>query len=86
MKKYITFAVSFILLFTLFQVLSGILLTLTYTPNMEEAWNMNAILTHETIIKSSHNPILLTFITAFLSASIAYFISEKIKNTNNQRY
>lgn len=83
MKKYAIFAISFILLFTLFQVLSGMLLTFTYTPDIEEAWNMSANLPQETMIKSSHNPFLLTLFIAFLSASIAYFIPKKIANTSN---
>lgn len=77
MKKYIIFAISFILLFSLFQVLSGLVLTLTYTPDMEEAWNMSAGLPQESVIKGSSSPFFLTLLLAFLSATIAYVIPKK---------
>lgn len=77
MKKYITFIVSFILLFLILQVMSGMLLTLTYTPDIAEAWNVTAQLSQETVIKSHHNSFLLMFLSAILSASFAYFISKK---------
>ncbi len=80
MKRYITFIVSFILLFLLFQVMSGMLLTLAYTPDVEEAWNATANLAQVTVIKSSYHPFLLMFLPAILSASLAYFISNKISS------
>lgn len=78
MKKYLIFAVSFLLLFFIFQVLSGMLLTYMYTPNVEEAWKASANLSQEVIIKSSHSPFLLTIVIGLLSASVAYFLSGKI--------
>lgn len=78
MKKYLIFAVSFMLLFLVLQVLSGMLLTFTYTPDVEEAWKASTNLSQEVMIKSSHSPLLLTTVIAFLSASIAYFISGKV--------
>lgn len=80
MKKYIIFAVSFILLFFSFQFLSGMFLTLTYTPDIAEAWNLAANLSQEVVIRNNHSPFLLTLFIAFLSATIAYFISKKIRN------
>ena len=80
MKKYIAFIVSFILLFLILQVMSGMLLTLTYTPDIAEAWNVSAKLSQETVIKGSHHPFLLIFISAILSASFAYFISKKVSS------
>jgi quinol-cytochrome oxidoreductase complex cytochrome b subunit len=85
MKKHIIFAISFILLFSSFQVLSGIILTLTYTPDIAEAWNMSGNLPQEIVIKGSHNPFLLTLFLAFISATIAYFTlreTTKCKRTN----
>ncbi|HLR68231.1 hypothetical protein [Virgibacillus alimentarius] len=78
MKRYFIFAISFILLFLLFQVLSGMLLTFTYTPDVDDAWNMSANLSQEVIIKSSQSSFLLLLFIAFLSATIAYFISKKM--------
>ncbi|KMY31849.1 hypothetical protein ACZ11_06575 [Lysinibacillus xylanilyticus] len=83
MKKYIIFAISFILLFSIFQVLSGMFLTLMYTPNVEEAWNMSGSLSKEVVITSSYSSFLPTLLIAFLSATIAYFIPKKITNNNN---
>lgn len=82
MKRYFIFAISFILLFTLFQVLSGVLLTFAYTPDIEGAWNMSANLPQETVIKSSHSSFLVTLLVAFISATIAYYIPKKVTNKN----
>lgn len=87
-KKYIIFAVSFILLFSVFfglsQILAGMFLTSIYTPDVGEAWSMSANLPQEIIIQSSQNPFILTLIVAFLSATIAYFIPRKfLSKTRN---
>lgn len=88
MKKYIVFAVSFILLFSLFilsaQVLSGMFLTPTYVPDINEAWNASAVLPQQTEIFSSSNPFSLTLLLALLSSTFAYFISQKFpKHVHN---
>ncbi|WP_010531420.1 hypothetical protein [Lentibacillus jeotgali] len=77
MKKFIIFALSFIVLFVLFQILSGLILTYVYTPDIEEAWNLSAALSRETEINSSSSSFLITFFIALLSATIAYFIPKK---------
>lgn len=82
MKRYFIFSISFILLFTLFQVLSGVFLTFAYTPDIEEAWNSSANLPQEVVIKSGHSPFLLTLLVAFISATIAYYIPKKVTNKN----
>jgi len=88
-KKYIIFAISFILLFSLFQflfqVLSGTLFTFMYTPDIEEAWNSSANLSQEVVIKSNHSPFLLTLFFAFLSATVAYFIPKKFMKNNGNK-
>lgn len=84
MKKYIIFAVSFLVLFVAFQVLAGMFLTVTYTPDVNEAWKMSSSLPQETIIAATHNPFLFSLIIAFLSASIAYFIPKKLGNARQQ--
>lgn len=87
MKKYVIFAVSFILLFTLFfglsQIIAGMLLTTVYTPDVEEVWSMSASLPQEIAIQSSQSPFILTLIVAFISATIAYFIPRKFFNKTN---
>lgn len=81
MKKHIVFLVGFILLSSLlilsFQVLSGIFLTSTYTPDIDEAWKTSANLSQEVEIFSSGSSFLFTLITVSLSAIVAYFISHK---------
>lgn len=78
MKKYLVFAGSFLLLFSAFQILSGLFITYMYTPDMQGAWSLGAILPEEAVI-SSNGPFFLTFLTAFLCASIAYLIANKMK-------
>ena len=81
MKKHIVFLVGFILLsslFTLlFQVLSGVFLTSTYTPDISEAWKASANLSQEVAIFSTGSSFLFTLLSVSLSAVVAYFISEK---------
>jgi len=77
MKKYIIFLVNFILLFSLTQILSGMLLTATYTPDISEAWKMSTNLPQEVVfVKSSTIPILIITV---LSASLAYLIPNLMK-------
>ncbi|RKQ30396.1 hypothetical protein [Oceanobacillus halophilus] len=78
MKKYIIFAISFLLLLSLFQVISGWFLTFMYTPDVTDAWNVSANLSSEVVIRSDNRNDLLTIFFAFLSAIIAYFISWKM--------
>ncbi|WP_339226390.1 hypothetical protein NSQ77_12735 [Oceanobacillus sp. FSL K6-2867] len=82
MKKYITFVVSFLLAYTLLQILSGMLLTFTYTPDIAEAWNQSGMLAQETIISSGQPSILLSLIISLFAASVAYFIVNKFKKIN----
>ncbi|WP_249872180.1 hypothetical protein [Oceanobacillus saliphilus] len=83
MKNFMIIAISFLILFSLFQVISGMLLTLMYTPNITEAWNVSANLSQEVIIESSNSHFILTLFLAFLSAVIAYFILKKITKYSN---
>jgi len=64
MKKIIVFAISFILLFSAFQILSGYFLTIFYTPNITSAWNQADNLSGNVIIKGGSFLIPLLF--AFL--------------------
>ncbi|MCF3944224.1 hypothetical protein [Oceanobacillus alkalisoli] len=73
MKKYLVFIVSFIVMYTVFQILSGMFLTWIYIPDMSSAWFMSANLSQETVITGS-NSLGLSLLTAVLAASVAYFI------------
>lgn len=84
MKSYMIFAIGFIVLFSLFEGLSGVLLTFLYTPNVEAAWDMSAHLPQEVALNASGSPFLLTLLIALMSATIAYFISKGLfRRTSN---
>ena len=82
MKKYMIFALSLIILFIIFQVLSGLLLTLVYRPDIEEAWNMSANLPQEAMITGTYTPFFLSLLITLIAASIAYFIPNKVIKNN----
>lgn len=81
MKKFSFFLISFIILFSLLtfsaEVLSGVFLTLAYTPDIDEAWNMSAVFPWQTEIYSNGSPFLLILAVALLSASLSYFLAQK---------
>ncbi|MGP4071069.1 hypothetical protein ACTWQB_00770 [Piscibacillus sp. B03] len=78
MKSFFVFAISFLLLFLIIQVISGMFLTLTYAPDISEAWEASAALSNETVINRGYDHSLLTLLIAFISASLAYLISYKV--------
>jgi fructose-specific phosphotransferase system IIC component len=82
LKKYLIFGISFVLLFLIFQVLSGMLLTLMYTPHIEEAWNRSESLSNEVVITGNDSSFLFTLFMALISATIAYFITKKFIKSN----
>ena len=71
MKKFFVFIISFVTLFTAFQILSGLILTAFHTPNPTPIANN---LSPEVSFGSASNPLLL----ALLTAAVAYFLSQKI--------
>lgn len=56
MKKFTIFTLSFTVLFLLWQIVSGALLTLLYTPNIGSAWKASANLSNEVMISNSGSP------------------------------
>lgn len=88
MKKYIIFTISFVVLFSLFEVVSGMFLTFFYTPNVEAVWELSAQLPQEVVLNASGRPFLLTLLFALLSATIAYFILKGFfkQKTNPDQY
>ena len=71
MKKFFVFIISFVTLFTAFQILSELILTAFYTPNFNSIANN---LSPELSFGIASNPLLL----ALLTATVAYFLSQKI--------
>ncbi|MGE8082048.1 hypothetical protein [Peribacillus loiseleuriae] len=72
MKKYLVFIISFILLYTVFQILSGVMLTAFYTPDFSA---IEGNYSQEVGFgKVSSIPLLVTL----LIATLAYFLSQKV--------
>lgn len=78
LKKYVVFILSFVLLYTVFQVLSGWLLTVLYTPD-PFLMNSNAIQQVE-FGQVSFLPYLVTL----LVATLAYIFSQKLFASKNK--
>lgn len=81
MKKYMVFSISFIILFVVFQLLSGYVMTVLYTPDVTTAWNQAGSLSNSVVMKGSTS--FLPLLVAFLAATLAYFSPRYLlKNTN----
>ena len=72
MIRYILFAISFLVLFTVFQVLAGYVATLLYTPDIANAWKEAGHASSEVVITGSSR--IISLILAFLAATFAYFL------------
>ena len=75
MKKYIVFVVSFFVFYSILQIVSGLLLTATYTPNLSNAWKSVGTTSQTEII--GNTPFFMPFLLAFLSATVAYFVANR---------
>ncbi|MEC2076332.1 hypothetical protein [Metabacillus fastidiosus] len=76
MKKYLIFIISFVLLYVVFQISSGLLLTAFYTPDfyaLESVSSQNGVIGETISI-----PLLATLIIA----TLAYFLSQKTFKTS----
>ncbi|KWW15452.1 MULTISPECIES: hypothetical protein [Peribacillus] len=72
MKKYLFFTISFLLLFTILQVISGLILTAAYTPDFSGA---TPIAGSPGMVSQPQLPVM---IMSALSAVMAYFISNRV--------
>ncbi|PEK98333.1 hypothetical protein [Bacillus sp. AFS017336] len=76
MKKYLLFVLSFILLFGVINVFSGMLQTVFYQPDFSNLWNNVEQLHNEVIfVKSSSTP---TIIVTLISATIAFYLQSRL--------
>ena len=57
--------------------------TLTYTPEITNAWNMSIPTASEGMIIANNSSFLLTLLSAVLAATIAYLVLRKV--SNNER-
>lgn len=78
LKKFAIFMVSFLLLYFVFQISSGLILTALYTPNFS---SVEGNLGQEVVFGDVRfMPLLITM----LIAAIAYFLSQKLfRNVKN---
>lgn len=79
LKKFVLFITSFLLLFLILQIGSGMIVTTLYSPDMGDAWSQSAALPQETVVSGSIVTPLVTLLTGLVSAAAAYFIQSKIK-------
>lgn len=76
MKKYLVFAVSFMVLFFIMQTLAGYVATFLYIPDINSAWYQAGNASENIMIDTMFTG--HAFVIAFLAASIAYFIQKKL--------
>lgn len=77
LKKYLVFIASFAVLFMLFQIASGMLLTVLHTPDPTA---INGAIGNEVVFGGTGTSSLFT-IGIFLMGTVAYFIAQKINRT-----
>ena len=70
LKKYLVFLISFVMLYMVFQIGSGLILTASYTPDFS---SIEGNLSQEVVFGTSSIPLLVTLLTA----TVAYFLSQK---------
>jgi hypothetical protein len=75
LKKYVVFILSFVLLYTVFQILSGYILTALYTPDL---YSINNNVSQEVVFGQTS---IISFLATLLVASVAYFLSQKLVTT-----
>ena len=68
LKKFLVFISSFVVIFMAFQIVSGLILTASYSPDF-----LSVNLSREMSFGYDSNPLLLTLLTA----TLAYYISQK---------
>ncbi|HEY4600685.1 MAG TPA: hypothetical protein VIG73_05335 [Cerasibacillus sp.] len=81
MKKYLTFAIGFVVLFLLFEFTLGFFITFMFAPDVTGAWDQSILLPPEvwmTGIPGSSFSYSLLF--GLFSATIAYFIANKVES------
>ena len=79
MKKLMIYLLTFTVAFVVLQVLSGLFLTLIYSPDISSAWYMEAFAPSTTMFGISVS--ISSFIIALISAVIAFLLSSRFQNT-----
>lgn len=89
MKRYLILIFSFALMFSLttlvVQILSGMYITATFTPDITAAWSAVSDSSERIEVISSEGQFLLTLLSATLSAVVAYAITQRLVKNHNQK-
>ncbi|MCT8137307.1 hypothetical protein H1D32_05845 [Anaerobacillus sp. CMMVII] len=75
MKRFLIFIVSFTLIYLLLQILSGFILTVMYSPPIENA--KSSITSEVTFGRASYIP----FLIGLVASTTAYMASKKIEKS-----
>lgn len=70
LKKYLVFLISFVMIYMVFQIVSGLILTASYIPDFS---SIEGNLSKEVVFGMTSIPLLLIL----LIATLAYFLSQQ---------
>ncbi|GGB38331.1 hypothetical protein F3157_14105 [Virgibacillus dakarensis] len=73
MKKYVVFIISFALLYVIFEIVSGMVITAAYTPDL--SLTAQDRLSGDKVEFGTFS--VIHWVTIFLAATIAYLLSQK---------
>ncbi|MGF2614943.1 hypothetical protein FZC84_08825 [Rossellomorea vietnamensis] len=79
MKKIMVFLISFLVLYTVLQIGSGLVLTALYVPDIEGAWETSTSLSSEVSFGGGFTYLSLVFLltAALLAAFVSKIIQKK---------
>lgn len=75
MKKYVIFAVTFFILYLVFQMFSGYIMTFFYIPNLNDAWQQAGNLPSSISMKGKYS--FISIFIALIAAILAYIITKR---------
>lgn len=70
LKRYLVFLISFVIIYMVFQIVSGLILTASYTPDFS---SIEGNLSQEVVFGTTSIPLLLILFIA----TLAYFLSQQ---------
>lgn len=81
MKKYLIFAIGFVVLFLLFEFTLGFFITFMFAPDVSGSWNQSGLLPPEVWMTGiPGNSFSYSLLIGLFSATIAYFIANKVES------
>jgi len=76
LKKYLVFIISFVLLYLVFQIFSGVIITALYTPDLS---TKEGTFSQEVSFGKTHSMLLLI---TLVIATFSYIFSQRLFKTN----